>query len=276
MARLLFVLSLALGARVASVAEKNDLPCLAPPVTLVRAHARPTESARLSLTRCDGSSNLSALPELSVLARPHGESRETRAARRRGTVRAEDEGVLLDPRLLIRLQAIANRFPDRTIEIVSGHRPSARPTSRHFHGRALDLRVSGVSHEELSEFARTLPATGVGFYPRSVFTHIDVRERAAYWVDRSRPGEAPDYGPWPIPSEPGEIVATAMPAPEAPLPVETEDDDPTYDEAYLLALAPGAEEPPSEGEPELSAEDIRRIREEALAALERMLAADRR
>jgi hypothetical protein len=44
--------------------------------------------------------------------------------------------------------------------------------------------------QELSE-------TGVGYYPNSTFVHVDVRPDAAYWVDRSGPGEPPDYGPWP-------------------------------------------------------------------------------
>lgn len=34
---------------------------------------------------------------------------------------------------------------------------------------------------------------GVGYYPRSTFVHLDVRDRSAYWVDRSRPGQAPQY-----------------------------------------------------------------------------------
>jgi hypothetical protein len=49
----------------------------------------------------------------------------------------------------------------------------------------------------VSRFARSLERTGVGFYPNSVFTHVDVRHRQAYWIDRSAPGEPADYGPWP-------------------------------------------------------------------------------
>jgi Bacterial protein of unknown function (DUF882) len=103
----------------------------------------------------------------------------------------------LHPDLLLRLQAIADHFPGKTIDIVSGHRPTARSTSRHHHGRALDLRVEGVTRERLRDFARTLEQTGVGYYPNSVFVHVDVRDDKGYWVDRSGPGEPPDYGPWP-------------------------------------------------------------------------------
>ncbi|MFW6051770.1 MAG: YcbK family protein [Myxococcota bacterium] len=173
--------------------------CLADPVVVVRAHGRPREARKLRLTHCDGRPNLDALAPLSILARPHGLERPDQEA----LEAAPDEDHVapgihrLHPGLLARLQALADRWPGRRIEIVSGYRPDARRTSRHHHGRALDLRVRGVSRREVSELARTLDNTGVGFYPNSVFTHVDVRHRRAYWVDRSAPGEPPDYGPWP-------------------------------------------------------------------------------
>jgi hypothetical protein len=101
--------------------------------------------------------------------------------------------VRLDDGLVTRLQAIADRFPGREIHVVSGYRRTARASSRHRQGRALDLRVDGVAREEVVELARTLLATGVGYYPNSTFTHIDVRERRFYWVDRSAPGERAAY-----------------------------------------------------------------------------------
>ncbi len=157
-------------------------PCLSAPVTIQRAHSHPLESIALRLTHCDGSPNLAALRPLSTLGRA---ARTQRAAAR------------LHGGLLTRLQAIANQFPGRAIAIVSGHRPRARRTSRHRHGRALDIRVEGVHRRDVSEFARGLADTGVGYYPNSTFTHVDVRGRAQYWVDRSAPGQRPDYGPWP-------------------------------------------------------------------------------
>ena len=56
-----------------------------------------------------------------------------------------------------------------------------------------------MSREALRTFARTIDETGVGYYPNSVFVHVDVRDRRAYWVDRSGPGERADYGRWPPP-----------------------------------------------------------------------------
>jgi len=35
---------------------------------------------------------------------------------------------------------------------------------------------------------------GVGYYPNSVFIHLDSRDRDGYWIDYSRPGEKAIYG----------------------------------------------------------------------------------
>jgi len=105
----------------------------------------------------------------------------------------------LHPRLLQLLQTITERFPGGAVEIISGFRPSDG-NSRHAHARALDLRVHGVANEDLRDFVRALPNAGVGYYPNSVFVHVDVRdpgEGRAQWTDYSGPGEAPRYGHWP-------------------------------------------------------------------------------
>jgi len=109
---------------------------------------------------------------------------------------------VLHPRLLEMLARVAARWPGRAIEVVSGYRPSNDPHagSRHAHARALDFRVVGVAREALRDFCRTLPLAGVGYYPHSVFVHLDVRDRSegsARWTDYSEPGERPRYGHWP-------------------------------------------------------------------------------
>jgi hypothetical protein len=165
---------------------------------------RHVEEAELELTRADGSPNDDAVRELSILARPHDVDRPTEEAIR---AHARDERFVadgirrLDPGLAIRVERLSRHFPGRRIEIVSGFRPRARSTSRHRHGRALDLRVDGIAKERVTEVARSLPSTGVGYYPNSHFTHIDVRESSYYWVDRSGPGERPSYGSWPPPND---------------------------------------------------------------------------
>ena len=214
-------------------ARRPPPPCLSPAVELVRVEGHTRESQRVSLTFCDGRPVPTALDTLSVLARPHGvDAPEARAMRayarrlarrpRRGETAADPayvvDGVLrVEAGLVPRLAKIAERFAGKSIEIVSGWRPTERASSRHHHGRAIDLRVRGVSREALRDFARSLDETGVGYYPNSVFVHVDVRERRAYWVDRSGPGEEADYGAWPPPAEEqlrtrDRILANAMAA----------------------------------------------------------------
>ena len=106
---------------------------------------------------------------------------------------------VLHPRVIQLMQGLFDRFPGRTAEIVSGYRPG-EGGSRHAHARALDLRLRGVRHEDVRDYARTLPDAGVGYYPNSVFVHLDTRdaqEGGAFWTDYSGPGEAPRYGHWP-------------------------------------------------------------------------------
>ena len=171
--------------------------CLPVPVEVRRFGA--DEHASLRLTDCKGRPDLEALAALSALAQPltGREPEPVLPDVPAAAFSTAPAAVQLNPELLLRLQQLSQRFPGRPIEIVSGYRPNARPHSRHHSGDALDLRIEGVDNLELSEFARTLEATGVGFYPNSTFVHIDVRDASAYWVDRSGPGQQPDYGPWP-------------------------------------------------------------------------------
>ncbi|HEX6241303.1 MAG TPA: DUF882 domain-containing protein [Polyangiales bacterium] len=189
-------------------------PCFKSPVLITRQLGSEVERGELSLAYCDGRISLAALDALSVLARSRHAQRpdtaELKAYQRlpldRGPAeRRRDPGYVtrgimrLHPGLLERLQRVSEHFPRRAIEVVSGHRPEARESSRHHHGRALDFRVAGVTRERLRDFLRTFEQTGVGYYPNSSFVHMDVRDDRGYWVDRSGPGEKADYGVWPPP-----------------------------------------------------------------------------
>ncbi len=196
-------------------AKKREAPpCFARPVEFSRDFGSGVETRSLSLTYCDGRINPAALEALSVLARSRHARRPDLAAidayqhlpldkgareRRRHPAYVTREIMRLHEGLLERLQRVAEAFPGRALELVSGHRPEARFTSRHHHGRALDFRVHGVTRERLRDFLRNFEGTGVGYYPNSTFVHMDVREDKGYWVDRSGPGERPDYGVWPPP-----------------------------------------------------------------------------
>ena len=177
--------------------------CLSPSTTIARwRHTKVGEVSAIPLTHCNGMPNMAALIELSILGRPKSVKRptskqlvdfQTRASAKQRARYAAPGIVLLHPGLMVRMQVIANRWPGRPIHIVSGHRPTAEWTSRHRVGLAMDLRVIGVHRQHVSTFVRGLPATGVGFYPNSSFTHVDVRERSAYWIDVSGPGQEARY-----------------------------------------------------------------------------------
>ncbi len=170
-------------------------------LVLVDCHDRPREDAQAAL---------------SVLARPWGAQKPAHLAPLHG---AKSKGAkahpgpageiapgvrLLDRGLLARVDAIGHRFPGRPISLVSGYRPQSRG-SLHQSARALDLRVAGVSNEELVAFCKTLADTGCGYYPNSSFVHFDVRNPGTggvSWIDASGPGETPHYvRRWPPPPE---------------------------------------------------------------------------
>jgi uncharacterized protein YcbK (DUF882 family) len=102
-----------------------------------------------------------------------------------------------DPRLVSLLGIVSDHFGGRKIEVISGFRPYTStqhtPHSNHNVGKAIDFRVVGVPNEVLRDFCRTLKNTGCGYYPNSTFVHMDARSSQAFWIDYSRPGEAPRY-----------------------------------------------------------------------------------
>lgn len=125
---------------------------------------------------------------------PKGRARLARFLRDRES----DEEKKPQTRLMRVLAYLANHFNGRTIVVVSAYRSAqngTNGTSRHATGEAIDVRVEGIPNETLRDYCLTLQRVGVGYYPRSSFVHIDVRDREVYWVDWSRPGEPPLYLP---------------------------------------------------------------------------------
>ena len=82
--------------------------------------------------------------------------------------------------VLVLLADIAQKWPGRIIEIVSGVRapPYGAPHSKHFTGHAIDLRVRGVRTTAVRDFVwREHQGVGVGHYRGEDFIHVDWRPR---------------------------------------------------------------------------------------------------
>ena len=104
----------------------------------------------------------------------------------------------MDPRLMKLLFQTGHHWPGRRLEVVSGYRHpdvAKNPHSPHMKGLACDFRVEGVKTAELRDYLRhSFDKVGVGYYPNSSFVHLDVRkDRSAFWIDYSGPGERAVY-----------------------------------------------------------------------------------
>jgi len=53
--------------------------------------------------------------------------------------------------------------------------------SRHLTGDAIDFNIPNVQLRDLKKAAIELKAGGVGYYPRSGFIHMDIRNKTAQW-----------------------------------------------------------------------------------------------
>ncbi len=108
-----------------------------------------------------------------------------------------NEHVKMDRRLLKLVAQVSDHFGGREVVLVSGFRPYSprqfTKNSRHNHGEAVDFRIAGVPNIALYEYCLGLPLVGCGYYPNSLFIHLDVRLLKTRWVDYSGPGEAPRY-----------------------------------------------------------------------------------
>lgn len=99
----------------------------------------------------------------------------------------------IDIKLLDLLHLITKLSGKEDIVVISGYRsPSTNnylhktkkgvaKDSYHTLGRAVDVRIEGISLEVLKDIALSLGAGGVGFYPKSGFVHLDTGPRR-YWV----------------------------------------------------------------------------------------------
>jgi uncharacterized protein YcbK (DUF882 family) len=100
----------------------------------------------------------------------------------------------IDPELYVLLVDVAAAAgAEPRYEIISGFRSQETneklrsagggqaKRSQHMEGRAIDVRLKGVTTERLREVATSLRRGGVGYYQRSDFVHIDTA-RVRYWT----------------------------------------------------------------------------------------------
>lgn len=84
------------------------------------------------------------------------------------------------PKTLAMLADVAEQYPGRAIEYVSGYRVGSgeSPTSPHRDGRAIDFRIRGVALAKIRDYLwTTYSDVGVGWYPSEQFIHIDTRPK---------------------------------------------------------------------------------------------------
>lgn len=105
----------------------------------------------------------------------------------------------MDGRLAQLLYKTARSFEGHRIEVVSGYRHpkvARNPKSPHKKGMACDFRLVGIPNTVLRDFLRkSYEHVGVGYYPNSVFVHLDNRKDgpSAFWIDYSGPGQSAEY-----------------------------------------------------------------------------------
>jgi zinc D-Ala-D-Ala carboxypeptidase len=135
---------------------------------------------------------------------------------------------------LVRVLLAAQQHFGKPIVLIGGRCPAHddRPDSANHHraGRAVDVRVRGVSSEQLMSWLVERGVGGAGRYRRAGFVHIDVRtgpreqwEAQEAAPERPKPKAAPSAAPSavdeaPIPSAASEAAAPEPPPASAPAP----------------------------------------------------------
>ena len=98
----------------------------------------------------------------------------------------------IDPKLLVLLNEVSNKFGDSQLHIISGYRsPESNAKlaangngvakhSMHMDGKAIDIRMPGKDLVQVKKAAMSLRGGGVGYYADSQFVHMDTG-RVRYW-----------------------------------------------------------------------------------------------
>jgi uncharacterized protein YcbK (DUF882 family) len=135
------------------------------------------EEATFALVDSDGAAQPDVLKEFSHFVRCWRTGREK----------------MIHPRTAEIVTAMAQHFHVDRVDVVSGYRarPYGAPHSKHFIGRAMDIRVPGVKAKEVATWLwQNFRHVGVGYYPLQQFVHIDTRDQDIRWVDSASHGES--------------------------------------------------------------------------------------
>tara|TARA_R110002096_G_scaffold44526_11_gene120360 strand:- start:25063 stop:25929 length:867 start_codon:yes stop_codon:yes gene_type:complete len=116
--------------------------------------------------------------------------------------------------LLAKIADLSRHYEGHTIEVVSAYRhgENAKPSSRHRHGRAIDIKIEGVKATEVRDYlwARYDEEVGVGFYRQQQFIHLDHRENfpATAWTQKHHNAENTYHPRWSRVAKPSPLVAS--------------------------------------------------------------------
>lgn len=133
--------------------------------------------------------------EVFSLAKDGGRRLSANFTVREFACRDGSDPVFIDTRLVQVLQSIRDYF-GKPVVITSAYRTAAHNKavggakySQHCYGRAADIRVAGVTVEQLAAYAeKLLPDTGgIGRYPvrsgrPTGWVHVDVRPNKSRWT----------------------------------------------------------------------------------------------
>lgn len=92
----------------------------------------------------------------------------------------------IDPKVIMLVYKISRRLKNKGyIQVISGYRSKktnnrlrrmgrkVAKKSMHSEGKAIDIKIPGVSTRRLRDVAKSYRAGGVGYYPRDGFVHVD-------------------------------------------------------------------------------------------------------
>lgn len=101
--------------------------------------------------------------------------------------------ILVDDGLIVWLQKIRDHF-GRSVNINSGYRCAKHnaspqvggdPNSHHVKGMAADIRVEGVTPQEVAKYAESIGVRRIGLYTKKSFVHIGSGTTKKFWLNDS-------------------------------------------------------------------------------------------